>query len=140
MSDSDMTLQNGHVYLTFQRSHSFLFIHTLMYRQNIKTYASTKNLVYRQRGHCKCLHTSNCLLTKPLKIGQWVYTWIHFSAAAPRALLEHWYWLRDVDPMVRQRHKADEQAQCSNGQPSHGESPTTLGSSIHLLIKGDTSR
>lgn len=131
----ETTLQNWHLYLLFQRSRSFLLIDTLITRQNIKTYAATQNLVYRRHGHFKCLHTSNkCLLTKTLKIGQCVYTWIHFSAVGTCALPERCYWLSDFDPMLRQRHQADEQAQCSNEQPWYGgdaeNSPTTLGSSV----------
>lgn len=91
----------------------------------------------RQRGQWKCLHTSNCLLIRPLKIGQWVYTWINFSAAAPPALPKRHYWLTDGGSMVRQRHQADERAQCNNGQPLRVESATTPGSPKHLLIKGD---
>lgn len=67
-----------------KRSYSFLFIHTAT-QTKYETFVMQlpKILVYRQCGHCKGLYVSNkCLLTTPLKIDRWVYTWIHFSAAA----------------------------------------------------------
>lgn len=102
-----------------KRSHSFLFIHTLTRtRQNMRLLLCCyqKLLVHRRRGHCKGLYVSNkCLPTEPLKIGQWVYTWIHFSAAAA-ALPSQCWCLSHVGHMLRQRHQADESAQCNNGQ------------------------
>ncbi len=68
-----------------KRAHS-LFIHTLTADKMFDfSCAPTKTLIYRR--HRQCFYISNnCLLTQPLKIGLWVYTWIHFSAAGPCAL------------------------------------------------------